>query len=244
MPKQEYLEIISNHHLTYNVFELKLKLGEYIPCPGQFIEIAIPNFTLRRPFSVSQVLNQEMSIVYKVIGEGTKQLSNMKAGVLDVLVGCGNGVNLENFGEEMLIVAGGLGTAIMPYVILACLQNRKKIKVLFGFAKPEDALFQDELENHSVEVVYTYDSEGENVIQKMIRLGLDTMPYIACGPLPMLKALVQKNHAYGQVSLEARMGCGFGACMGCSIELKDRMARVCKEGPIFEAQEVKWEALQ
>ena len=178
-----------------------------------------------------------------MVGGGTEWLSRQTGGTLDILHGCGNGFDLSVFDRQVLLIGGGIGCAPMIGTAREALRRGLKVRMILGFPRREDQLFQKELSAMDVQAHYCYDSEGENVVTAMHRLGWNDLPFCACGPLKMLQAVCQASQAEGQVSLEARMGCGFGACMGCSVQLKDRMARVCKEGPVFDRKEIVWENL-
>jgi len=210
---------------------------------GQFADIAVVGKPLRRPLSITDWTEDTLVFTYKVVGGGTDWLAKQQTGCLDVLTGCGNGFDLDAFTGEVLLIGGGIGCAPMVGTAREALRRGLKVRMILGFPREEDKLFEKELSALDVEAHYCYDSQGENVVTAMQRLGWTDLPFCACGPTRMLRAVCDASSAAGQVSLEARMGCGFGACMGCSIELKDRMARVCKEGPVFDRKEIVWENL-
>ena len=210
--------------------------------PGEFINITVPGYYLRRPISVCDFSDKHVDILYKVLGRGTKDLSKFEVGTkLDCLVGLGNGFDVkENI--KPLLVGGGIGIA--PLFALAKAFNKLGIKpaLVYGARSKDDIVLVEELEKISNLYICTDDGSlgfKGNVIDCIKNSNIEFDYYYSCGPQVMLKylALAYPN---GCVSLEARMGCGFGACMGCSIETTKGPQRVCKEGPVFEASEVKF----
>ena len=208
--------------------------------PGEFINITVPNYYLRRPISVCKFSDKHVDILYKVLGRGTKDMSSFEEGMeLDVLVGLGNGFNVkENI--KPLLVGGGIGIA--PLFALAESFNKIGIKptLVYGARSKDDIVLLDELNKLCDVIVCTDDGSlgfKGNVIECIKQSNIDFDYYYSCGPYKMLEFL-SKAYPNGCVSLEARMGCGFGACMGCSIHTTKGPQRVCKEGPVFEATEV------
>lgn len=237
------LRIEKNDPVGSDIYLMRLTgdLSE-IKNPGEFINISIPGYYLRRPISVCDYSCEYVDILYKVLGEGTKDLSTFKKGeYLDVLVGLGNGfVIKENI--KPLLIGGGIGIA--PIIGLAKAFNKIGIKptIVYGARSKSDIVLIDRLKDLSTLYLCTDDGSlgfKGNVIDCIKNYQLEFDYYYACGPLKMLEFLT-KDYSNGCVSLEARMGCGFGACMGCSIETINGPKRVCKEGPIFEAFEVKF----
>ena len=210
--------------------------------PGEFINITIPGYYLRRPISVCDFSDKHVDILYKVLGRGTKDLSTFEEGLeLDVLVGLGNGFTVKK-NIKPLLIGGGIGIA--PLVALAKAFNKIGIKptLVYGARSKDDIVITDLLKELCTLYVCTDDGSlgfKGNVIQCIKENHLEFDYYYSCGPLKMLEFLA-KDYPNGCVSLEARMGCGFGACMGCSIETTNGPKRVCKEGPVFEATEVKF----
>ena len=235
--------IDSNKQVGTDIFLMRLKgdLSE-IKNPGEFIEITIPNYYLRRPISVHDYTNEYVDILYKVLGHGTKDLSEFTKGTeIDALVGLGNGFDLSK-SKKPLLVAGGIGIA--PMYALAKEFNKLGIKpiLIYGARNASDIVLVDEFKELCEVYLCTDDgSKGYNgnVVSFMKENNIDYDYYYACGPHGMLKALACA-FSNGCVSLEARMGCGFGACMGCSIKTTSGPKRVCKEGPVFEASEVEF----
>lgn len=208
--------------------------------PGEFINVTIPNYYLRRPISVCRYDENHVDILYKVLGRGTKDLSDFKEGMeLDVLVGLGNGFDIYK-SKKPLLIGGGIGIA--PLFGLAEAFNKMGIKptLVYGARNKDDIVLIDTLKQLCDVYVCTDDGSlgfKGNVIQFLNENNIQFDYYYSCGPLKMLEFL-SKAYSNGCVSLEARMGCGFGACMGCSIETTKGPQRVCKEGPVFEASEV------
>lgn len=239
--KNVVLKIESNQPVGKDIYLMRL-IGDLsnIKNPGEFVEIKLPNYYLRRPISVCDFSNTHVDLLYKVLGHGTKDMTNYPIGTeLEVLVGLGNGFDLTKANKPLLI-GGGIGIAPMFGLARAFNELGIKPKIIYGVGKQSDLVLIEELEKLG-DLIICSDS-GEvgyhgNVVSYLKEHSVDYDYYYACGPQVMckyLKALTDK----GCLSLEARMGCGFGACMGCSIETTNGPKRVCKEGPVFEASEV------
>lgn len=210
--------------------------------PGKFVEVSLPGFFLRRPFSVCGVEGDELTLAVKLAGRGTQALHELPAGAqLEVLTGLGRGFDLARSGGAPLLLGGGSGTAPMLYLAreLAALGTRPAAALGFGTAA--ECCFEREFREVCSDLrVFTQDgSRGERGLVTQALSGNYSFVY-ACGPLPMLRAVDEKSAAPGQFSLEARMGCGFGACMGCTVETKNGPRRVCRDGPVFGLGEVRW----
>ena len=235
------LEIIENTPVNHDTFLMKLS-GDLssIKNSGEFVEIKLDGYYLRRPISVCDFNENELTLLYKVLGHGTKDMSTYKVGTkLDCLVGLGNGFDITK-SQKPLLVAGGIGIA--PLLGLAKRFNERGIKptLVYGAAKDVDLVLISELKKYTDLYLTTDDGSlgyKGNTVMFLKENNIDFDYYYACGPQVMLKYLAQYNSS-GCVSLEARMGCGFGACMGCSIMTTNGVKRVCKEGPVFEASEV------
>lgn len=238
-------KIKSQKRLCANVYEMILT-GDTskITAAGQFVNIKIPELYLRRPISVCDAGENELKLIYKVVGKGTEKMATLPVGYeLDVLCGLGNGFTLKN-SEKSVLVGGGVGVPPMYMLCKKLLEKGIKPAVVMGFATQNDVFYVDEFKALGVDVkVATNDgSVGVKGFVTTILDGMDFDTLYACGPLPMLKALT-KYDAVGQLSLEERMGCGFGACMGCSIQTKNGYKRVCKDGPIFDKEELLWDTI-
>lgn len=215
-----------------------------ITAAGQFVNIKIPELYLRRPISVCDAGQDELKLIYKVVGKGTEKMKNLPVGYeLDVLCGLGNGFTLKNSAKSVL-VGGGVGIPPMYMLCKKLLEKGIKPAVVMGFASESDVFYVDEFKALGVEVKVAT-NDGSVGTKGFVTTVLDDMEFdtlYACGPLPMLKALT-KYDADSQLSLEERMGCGFGACMGCSIQTKNGYKRVCKDGPIFDKEELLWDTI-
>ena len=241
MLKQDIYVIEKNKCIAKNTYEMILSGDtKAFTAPGQFLNIKLDGFYLRRPISVHNYSKNELTLLYKVLGRGTNDLSKYQIGKeLDVLVGLGNGFDISKSNKPLLI-AGGIGIA--PMYNLALLFNKLGIKptLIYGVSRESDLVLIDEFSKICNLIICSDDgSHGfkGNVVSYLKENKIDFDKYYACGPQLMLKYLKQYSEN-GYVSLEARMGCGFGACMGCSIETTHGPKRVCKEGPVFEASEV------
>ena len=235
------LQISSNVQVGKDVYLMRLE-GDLssITNPGEFVEIKLDKYYLRRPISVCDFSSSHLDLLYKVLGRGTKDMSTLEVGTkLDVIVNLGNGFDITK-SKTPLLVAGGIGIA--PLVGLAKRFNALNIKptLLYGAAKKDDIVLLNELNKVANVIVCTDDGSlgyKGNPISYLKEHEVDYDRYYACGPQKMLEFLAKYSNN-GYVSLEARMGCGFGACMGCSIQTLNGPKRVCKEGPVFEASEV------
>ncbi len=241
--KQSIFEIITNTPLTSTVYKMVLK-GDTseITASGQFVNIKLDGFYLRRPISVCDVNGDELTIIYKVVGKGTKQMSAMKEGSLDILTGLGNGYDLSKAGDKPLLIGGGVGVPPMFMLCKELIKQGKEVTVILGFNTKEEVFYEKEFKNLGAKVfVTTVDgSVGTKgfVTDEMDR---EYSYFYTCGPEPMLKAIYKKSVTSGQFSFEERMGCGFGACMGCSCKTVTGYKRICKDGPVLEKEEILWE---
>ena len=236
-------QIIENTPIAPGVFLLDLA-GDtsMIKAPGQFCQIQIPGFYLRRPISLCDWDENGMTLIYKVIGQGTDALSRMETGdTLDILNGLGNGYDVAACGKRPLVIGGGVGVPPLYALTKALIAQGAEPTVILGFNKAEEIFLLDSFEDLDVPVLLTT-VDGSAGQQGFVT---DALPesydsFFACGPLPMLKAVYSACSTPGQLSLEERMGCGFGACMGCTIETRFGSKRVCKEGPVFRKEELLW----
>ena len=238
--KQSKWTIVSNLPVAERTYKMQLQGDTTGIRPGQFVEIALPGYYLRRPISVCDIDNDLLTLIYKVVGDGTAAMAQMPKGMeLDVLSCLGNGYDLTLAGDEVLLVGGGVGVPPLMYAAKCLRQAGKQVRVVMGFNSAREVFAEDELKDMGCQVeVCTMD--GSYGTKSLVTDLLDTPApfYYACGPLPMLKALVHKIGTKGELSMEERMGCGVGICMGCSIETTRGIKRVCKEGPVFSADEV------
>lgn len=240
--KQTVFEIISNKALTNDVYKMEL-FGDtqQIHC-GQFVNILIEGLFLRRPISVCDIEDKKLTILYKVVGKGTREMSQMTEGKLDVLTGLGNGYDLSCAGESPLLIGGGVG---VPPLYLAAKNLLKKgivPTVILGFNTKNEVFYEEEFRALGAKVMVTT-VDGSYGIKGFVTNALpETYSYFyTCGPEPMLKAVYKATKTSGQFSFEERMGCGFGACMGCSCKTITGYKRICKEGPVLKKEEILWE---
>ena len=234
-------KILENKMIAKEVFLMKLDgdCSEFT-APGQFCEIKIPGKYLRRPISVCDVSENTLTLIYKVLGEGTEELSCMEEGeYLSILTGLGNGYSVEDAPKNPVLCGGGVGVPPLYYLCKKLVEAGKHPYVALGFRSKEDVFFEEEFRALGVPVnVATEDgSHGQNGFVTAL---LGNYNYaMVCGPEPMLRAVHEKVEG-GQFSFEERMGCGFGACMGCNRKMKSGMKRICKDGPVFAWEEIEW----
>ena len=246
MYKRDIYKVLSNEPLTPAVYRMVLEGDtQYITCSGQFINIELEGKFLRRPISVSDYDAQTITIIYKVVGGGTDQMSHMVAGTkLDILTGLGNGFNTENSAERPLLVGGGVGVPPLYNLCKRLLSEGKKPMVILGFNTKDEIFYEEEFKALGVDV-YCSTADGSHgtkgFVTDVIREKALSFDYLyTCGPLPMLKALYDATEVDGEFSFEERMGCGFGACVGCTCKTKYGNKRICKEGPVLKREEIIW----
>ena len=242
--KQGLFKIIENIALTDSVYKMTLQ-GDTsaITAPGQFVNIKLDGLYLRRPISVCNVENDLLTIIYKAVGKGTRQMSAMNAGVLDVLSGLGNGYDLSVAGEKPVLLGGGVGVPPMYLLARKLIEAGKHVKIILGFNTKEELFYEEEFRALGCEVTVTT-VDGSYGVKGFVTDALQEMDYTyfyTCGPEPMLKAVYASAKTSGQMSFEKRMGCGFGACMGCSCKTITGYKRICKEGPVMRKEEILWE---
>lgn len=245
MERIQNYEVMSNIPLTALIYKMELKGDTSWVKPGQFMNITIPGAYLKRPISISNWDDEKITIVYKVVGKGTTYLTTLKQGdALEALVDLGNGFDVKNQ-PKTIMVGGGVGVPPLLGTTKALLKEGSEVEVILGFNTKDEIFYVDEFEALGVKVhVATMDGSfgtKGTVCTVMEENDLLEVSYMACGPLPMLKALVKTSKVHGQLSFEERMGCGYGACMGCSHKVKDGYKRICKDGPVLKDEEVLWE---
>ena len=243
--KQGFFEIIENKALTASVYEMRLS-GDTsdITASGQFVNIKLEGKFLRRPISVCDCENGVLTLVYKVVGKGTEDMSRMKAGDrLDILTGLGNGYDLAPAGDRPLLLGGGVGVPPMYMLAKQLRAAGKQVSVILGFNTKDEIFYEDEFRALGCDVtVATADgSYGVRGFVTNAMEGMDYTYFYTCGPEPMLKAIYGASATEGQFSFEERMGCGFGACMGCSCKTITGYKRICKEGPVLRKEEILWQ---
>ena len=235
-------EIISNRKIAKNTYECVLS-GDItdIKC-GQFVNITIDGQYLRRPISVCDAENGKLTLIYKVVGVGTEKMANMIPGTkLDLLTGLGNGYNVANAGDKPLLIGGGAGVPPMYKLCKELVGEGKKVSVILGFGSKDEVFYEDEFKALGAET-YVTTVDGSYGIKGFVTdaMDIDYTYFYTCGPEPMLKAVYNKSVTSGQFSFEERMGCGFGACMGCSCKTKYGNKRICKDGPVLVKEEIIW----
>ena len=214
-----------------------------ITAPGQFINIQLDGLYLRRPISVCDVSGDLLTIIYKVVGKGTAQMAAMQTGTLDVLTGLGNGYDLSVSGERPVLLGGGVGVPPMYMLAKQLIAQGKKVAVILGFNTKAEVFYEQAFRDLGADVtVTTVDgSYGMKGFVTDALANVDYTHFYTCGPEPMLKAVYKATNTSGQMSFEKRMGCGFGACMGCSCKTISGYKRICKEGPVMRKEEILWE---
>lgn len=236
--------IESNEPLTDTVFRMVLCGNRrFVPTAGQFVMVELPNLFLRRPFSVCDYNENSITLIYKVLGKGTAQMSRLKVGKkLKLIVGLGNGFDTTVAQKNPLLIGGGVGVPPLHYLAKKLLKKGLQPTVLMGFNTKSEVFLAHEFEQIGCQVkIATCDGSlgTHGVVTDILKNEKVVFDYFyACGPLPMLRAVCQAIPTDGQLSLEERMGCGFGTCLGCSIMTKNGAKRVCKEGPVFKKYEL------
>ena len=243
--KKVFLTVIENKARTDSVYQMKLRgdLSDVTAC-GQFVNILIEGLYLRRPISVCDCEGDLLTIVYKVVGKGTEQMSKMKEGtVLDVLTGLGNGYDLSLSGDKPLLLGGGVGVPPMYMLAKKLLEEGKEVSVILGFNTKSEIFYEEEFRALGARVTVAT-ADGSYGVKGFVTDPMKEMDYsyfYTCGPEPMLKAVYKTSVTEGQFSFEERMGCGFGACMGCSCKTVTGYKRICKDGPVLKKEEILWQ---
>ena len=241
--KQSIFEIMENVPLTKDVYRMKLS-GDTsaITAPGQFVNILLDGLFLRRPISVCDWDESTLTIVYKVVGKGTEQMSKMKEGKLDILTGLGNGYDMTLCGEKPVLLGGGVGVPPMYGLAKRLRAKGIQVSVILGFNTRDEIFYEEEFKALGCDVTVAT-ADGSYGVKGFATTPLAEMDYTyfyTCGPEPMLKAVYKATTTSGQMSFEERMGCGFGACMGCSCKTLTGYKRICKEGPVMKKEEILW----
>ncbi len=242
--KQGIFTIQSQEKIAKDVFRMELA-GDTsaITATGQFVNLLLDGKYLRRPISVCDWGEGSLTLIYKVVGGGTEQMSQMKAGeTLDTLSGLGNGYNTAKSGEHPLLIGGGVGVPPLYALCKKLIAEGKKPSVILGFNTAEEVFLKEEFEALGASVTVAT-ADGSMGVKGFVTDAMKDMDYdyfFTCGPEPMFKAIEKIAKTSGQYSFEERMGCGFGACMGCSCKTKYGNKRICKEGPVMEREEIIW----
>ena len=244
--KQSIFKIVSNTKIADNTYEMVL-CGDLsdIAGPGQFVNIKLDGFFLRRPISVCDCEKDNLVIIYKVVGHGTEKMAQMEKGEkIDILTGLGNGYDISKSGQTPLLIGGGAGVPPMYLLCKKLIAAGKMPTVVLGFNKETEVFYEDKFKALGVETVVTT-ADGSYGVKGFVTDAMTDISYdyfFTCGPEVMLKAVYDKTDVSGQLSFEARMGCGFGACMGCTCETLYGNKRICKDGPVLFKEEVKWQS--
>ena len=242
--KQSIFTVLSNEKIAVNTFKTVLE-GDTsaITASGQFVNIKLDGFYLRRPISVCDYDGESLTIIYKVVGKGTEYMSELSEGdKLDILTGLGNGYDLTKSGNNPLLIGGGAGVPPMYNLCRKLLAEGKKPTVIMGFNTSDEIFYEEEFKKLGADVIVAT-ADGSKGVKGFVTDAMKGVSYsyiYTCGPETMLKAVYNAAESGGQFSFEERMGCGFGACMGCSCETKYENKRICKDGPVLDKEEIIW----
>lgn len=242
--RQGIYEIISNVKIARDVYKMIIS-GDTsdITAPGQFVNIKLEGKFLRRPISICDYDEKSITLIYKVVGAGTDQMAQMTAGEsLDVLVGLGNGYDISKSGDTPLLIGGGVGVPPMYRLCRELIAEGKTVTVILGFNSAADIFYADEFKAIGANVIVAT-ADGSYGVKGFVTDAMDGVEYsyfYTCGPEVMFRAIERIANTSGQYSFEERMGCGFGACMGCSCKTKYGNKRICKDGPVLEREEIIW----
>ena len=240
--KNLVFEILTNKKIAKNTFECVL-CGDVsdIKC-GQFVNITVDGLYLRRPISVCNAEDGKLTLIYKVVGVGTEKMSKMEKGTkLDLLTGLGNGYDVSKSGDKPLLIGGGAGVPPMYKLCKELIKDGKQVSVILGFGSKDEVFYEDEFKALGADT-YVTTVDGSYGVKGFVTdaMNMDYTYFYTCGPEPMLKAVYNKSVTSGEFSFEERMGCGFGACMGCSCKTKYGNKRICKDGPVLVKEEIIW----
>ena len=245
MYKRDIYTVLENKKIAKDVFLMVLEGDtQYITAPGQFINILVEGFYLRRPISICDWDDKTITIIYKVVGKGTEAMAEILPGKkLDILTGLGNGFTAKEGSVKPLVIGGGVGAPPMYGVAKHLIEKGAKPTVILGFTSKDDVFYEEEFKALGCDVYVTtndgsYGTKG--FVTDVIKNLEDYDYFYTCGPLPMLKAVAMGTECSGQLSFEERMGCGFGGCMGCSCKTLTGNKRICTEGPVLLKEEIIW----
>ncbi len=242
--QQQILTVKENKKLTDNIYRMIL-CGDIsaIKNPGEFVNLEIPELFLRRPISVCDFDKDSLTIIYKTVGKGTEKMAEAVAGdSFDVLVGLGNGYDISVCGTHALLMGGGVGVPPLYNLAKKLIAEGKRVTVVLGFNTASEIFYEEEFKALGADVRVTT-VDGSYGIRGFVTDAIADVDYTyfyTCGPEPMLRAVYKATKTEGQFSFESRMGCGFGACMGCSCKTNFGNKRICKDGPVFTKEEILW----
>ena len=244
--QQSLFQITENTPLTETVWRMRLTGNtSAITVPGQFVNLKIGGLFLRRPISVCDCVGDTLTLVYKVVGHGTEKMKGMQAGeMLDILTGLGNGYDLTPVREHALLLGGGVGVPPLYMLAKRLIAEGKRVSVILGFNTKAEVFYEEEFRALGAACVTVATADGSYGVRGFVTdamAGIDYDYFFTCGPEPMLRAVYRATATEGQFSFEERMGCGFGACMGCSCKTVTGYKRICKEGPVLKKEEILWQ---
>lgn len=242
--KQSLFTVTANERLTDTVYKMTLHgdTSAVTNC-GQFVNIKLEGNYLRRPISVCDCTDGVLTLVYKVVGKGTAQMAAMNGGKLDILTGLGNGYDIALSGDTPLLIGGGVGVPPLYMLAKQLIAQGKRVSVILGFNTKSEVFYEEEFRALGADVTVAT-ADGSYGVKGFVTDAMKDKAYsyfYTCGPEPMLKAVYKATTTSGQFSFEERMGCGFGACMGCSCKTITGYKRICKDGPVLLKEEIKWD---
>ena len=242
--KDSLFEIVSNRQIAKNTYEMVIS-GDIsdITAPGQFVNLKLDGFYLRRPISVCDAVGSRLTLIYKAVGAGTEKMAEMKRGEsILTLTGLGNGYDTSVSGDRPLLIGGGAGVPPMYMLCKKLIAEGKHPTVILGFGSRDEVFYEEEFRVLGADVIVTT-VDGSYGVKGFVTdafAGVSYSYFYTCGPEPMLKAVYDRSETSGQFSFEERMGCGFGACMGCSCKTKYGNKRICRDGPVLVKEEIIW----
>ncbi len=241
---QVFYKVVSNKPIARSVYELRLS-GDTsaITAPGQFVNFKVDGCYLRRPISVCTYDEAGLTVIYKVVGVGTELMAKWEAGQeVDTLTGLGNGYDISLAGERPLLIGGGVGVPPMYHLCRVLREAGREVTVILGFGTAAEVFYEEEFKKLGATVyVTTADGTvGTRGFVTDVMKELDYTYFYTCGPMPMFRAVEKIAKTSGQFSFEERMGCGFGACMGCSCKTLTGNKRICMDGPVMKREEIIW----
>ncbi len=242
--KDSLFEIVSNRQIAKNTYEMVIS-GDIsdITAPGQFVNLKLDGFYLRRPISVCDAVGSRLTLIYKAVGAGTEKMAEMKRGEsILTLTGLGNGYDTSVSGDRPLLIGGGAGVPPMYMLCKKLIAEGKHPTVILGFGSSDEVFYEEEFRVLGADVIVTT-VDGSYGVKGFVTDAFEGVSYsyfYTCGPEPMLKAVYDRSETSGQFSFEERMGCGFGACMGCSCKTKYGNKRICRDGPVLVKEEIIW----